>query len=194
MERNLTHIALFAALTMGLFVMPSAMLTVGVPISATSLGIMLCGTVLGSVRGGLAALLFVFLVAANVPALFGAVGGLGIFVGPRAGFLIGFPFAAFVTGFIMERWNGRIGLVALSASLIGGIAVLYTFGVPVMSVMLAQEKIDAMFKEIPTYLSIPLPVALSAFYVPGDLIKAVLAALVTQAIAQARPGALLSRG
>ena len=63
-----------------------------------------------------------------------------------------------------------------------------------MSVMLAQEKIDAMFKEIPTYLSIPLPVALSAFYVPGDLIKAVLAALVTQAIAQARPGALLSRG
>ena len=193
MERNLTHIALFAALTMGFFVMPSAMLSVGVPISATSLGIMLCGTVLGSVRGGLAALLFVVLVAANVPALFGAVGGLGLFVGPRAGFLMGFPFAAFATGFIMEKWHGPTGLVAFVAALIGGVLVLYAFGVPVMSVLLPQEKIDGMFKEIPTYLSVPLPVALSALYIPGDLIKAVLAALITQTIAQARPGALLSR-
>lgn len=30
-------------------------------------------------------------------------------------------------------------------------------------------------------------------FLPGDLIKAVLAALVTQGVAQARPGALLSR-
>ncbi len=40
---------------------------------------------------------------------------------------------------------------------------------------------------------LPLPLALVALYLPGDLIKAVLAGLVTQALARMRPGALLSR-
>ena len=51
MERNLTHIALFAALIAVLGLIPKIDLAGGVPITAQSLGIMLCGTVLGAKRG-----------------------------------------------------------------------------------------------------------------------------------------------
>ena len=193
MDKNLPHIALFAALTTVLFILPSAMLSVGVPISATSLGIMLCGTILGARKGAAAALLFVVLVAAGVPSLFGAVSGLGLFVGPRAGFLIGFPIAAFVIGLIVEKWQGNLGLVSLIASAFGGIVVLYAIGIPVMATMLSDERLAAMFQDLPAYGRLPMPLALSALYIPGDLIKCVLAALITRTVAQMRPGALLSR-
>ena len=57
MEKNLTHIALFAALIAVLGLVPKIDLASGVPITAQSLGIMLCGTVLGAKRGALAVLL-----------------------------------------------------------------------------------------------------------------------------------------
>ena len=63
MEKNLTLIALFAALIAALGLLPAMMLPGGVPITAQSLGIMLCGTVLGARRGALAVLLFLLLVA-----------------------------------------------------------------------------------------------------------------------------------
>lgn len=103
MERNVTQIALFAALVAALGLVPQLTLAIGVPITAQSLGIMLCGTVLGAWRGGLAALLFVGLVALGLPLLAGGRGGLGVFAGPTAGFVIGFPFAAFATGLVTER-------------------------------------------------------------------------------------------
>ncbi|MFN7599597.1 MAG: biotin transporter BioY, partial [Cereibacter sp.] len=85
MERSLTHIALFAALIAVLGLVPQITLAVGVPITAQSLGIMLCGTVLGARRGALAVVLFLVLVAAGLPLLSGGRGGLGVFAGPSAG-------------------------------------------------------------------------------------------------------------
>lgn len=179
MERNLTHIALFAALIAVLGLIPKIDLISGVPITAQSLGIMLCGTVLGAKRGFLAVVLFVVLVAAGLPLLSGGRGGIGLFVGPSAGYLIGFPFAAFVAGWVVERWQVQVGLAALGGAIFGGIVVLYAFGIPGMALTLGKSLPEA------TLLAIP--------FLAGDVIKAVLAALVTQAIAQARPGALLSR-
>ena len=63
MERSLTHIALFAALIAVLGFVPQLTLPGGVPVTAQSMGIMLCGTVLGARRGALAVLLFLVLVA-----------------------------------------------------------------------------------------------------------------------------------
>ena len=106
MERNLTLVALFAALIAALALIPKFSLGFGVPITAQSLGIMLCGTVLGAKRGALAVLLFLLLVALGLPLLAGGNGGLGAFMLPSSGFLIGFPVAAFVTGLIVEKWYG----------------------------------------------------------------------------------------
>ena len=179
MERNLTHIALFAALIAVLGLIPKIDLTAGVPITAQSLGIMLCGTVLGARRGALAVVLFLALVAAGLPLLSGGRGGLGVFASPSVGYLIGFPVAAFVTGWLMERSTLPVGLAAGAAAVIGGIGVLYVFGIIGMSVMLSKTLPEAAF--------------LGMAFLPGDVVKAVIAGLVTQSLARMRPASLLSR-
>lgn len=179
MERSLSHIALFAALVAILGLVPAVTLGGGVPITAQSLGIMLCGTVLGAKRGFLAVLLFLALVAAGLPLLSGGRGGLGVFGGASVGYIIGFPISAFVTGWVMERTTLPVGIAAAAASVIGGIAVLYLFGISGMAIMLGK--------------TLPEAAMLGMAFLPGDLIKVVLAALVTQAIARMRPGSLLSR-
>ena len=179
MEKNLTHIALFAALIAVLGLVPKIDLLAGVPITAQSLGVMLCGTALGARRGALAVLLFLALVAVGLPLLSGGRGGLGVFASPSVGFLIGFPVAAFVAGLVVEKWTAAIGVAAFVGAILGGIVVLYAFGIPGMAVMLDK--------------SLPEAAGLATPFLPGDLIKAGLAALVTRAIAQMRPGALLSR-
>ena len=179
MEKNLTYIALFAGLIAVLGLVPKIDLLAGVPITAQSLGVMLCGTVLGARRGALAVLLFLALVAVGLPLLSGGRGGLGVFASPSVGFLIGFPVAAFVAGLVVEKWTAAIGVAAFVGAILGGIVVLYAFGIPGMAVMLDK--------------SLPEAAGLATLYLPGDLIKAGLAALVTRAIAQMRPGALLSR-
>lgn len=179
MERSLTHIALFAALIAVLGLVPKIDLAAGVPITAQSLGIMLCGTVLGAKRGALAVLLFLALVAAGLPLLSGGRGGIGVFAGPSVGFLLGFPAAAFVAGWVMERTTLSAAVAATAASIIGGIGVLYVFGIAGMALMLDKTLSEA---------------ALLAFaFLPGDTIKAVIAGLVTQSLARMRPDSLLSR-
>jgi biotin transport system substrate-specific component len=150
-----------------------------VPITAQTLGIMLAGTVLGARRGALAVLLFLLLAALGLPILSGGRGGLGAFMGPSVGFLVGFPVAAFIAGLIVERWRVSIGIAALAGSLIGGIVVLYAFGIPGMALILGK--------------TLPEAALLATPFLPGDLLKAVLAALITRGVMVVRPAALMSR-
>ncbi len=193
MEKNIAYIALFAALIVVLGLIPKIDLMAGVPITAQSLGVMLCGSVLGAKRGALAVILFLVLVAVGLPVLAGGRGGIALFTGPSAGFLFGFPVAAFVTGLIVQRWQANLGMVTFAAAIFGGIVVLYAIGIPVLAAQLSVETTTKMFASLPTHAALPLPLGLSLLYLPGDLIKAAMAALVTQSIAQMRPGALLSR-
>ncbi|SMR82193.1 biotin transport system substrate-specific component [Aliiroseovarius halocynthiae] len=180
MEKNVTLIALFAALIAALGLIPKIDLFFGVPITAQSLGIMLCGTILGAKRGALAVLLFLLLVAIGLPLLAGGRGGLGLFASPTAGFLIGFPIAAFVTGLITEKWTaGPVWLSAGVAAVIGGIIVLYAFGIPGMAIVLDKSLIEAT--------------GLITAFIPGDLIKAALAGMLTAALVKVRPASVLSR-
>lgn len=180
MERNLVLIALFTALIAALGLLPKITLASGVPITAQTLGIMLCGTVLGAKRGAIAVLLFVLLVALGLPLLAGGRGGLGVFFSPTAGFLIGFSIAAFVTGLIVERWRtGSVFVVATVAAVIGGIIVLYVFGIAGMALTLDKSVVEAAALALP--------------FLPGDVIKAVVTGLLTSALMRARPDSVLSR-
>ena len=180
MERNLTMIALFAALIAALGLIPALTLGFGVPITAQTLGVMLCGTILGAKRGALAALLFVALIALGLPLLAGGRGGLGVFASPTVGFLLGWPIAAFVTGFIVERWRAApLGIVAGVASVIGGIGVIYGCGIIGMSIVLDKTLGEAAL--------------LVTAFLPGDAIKAIVAGALTGALAKARPASVLSR-
>ncbi len=180
MERQLTFIALFTALIAALGFLPSFMLPLGVPITAQNLGVMLAGAVLGARRGALSVLLFLALVAMGLPILAGGRGGLGVFASPTVGFLVGFPIAAFVTGLIVEKWKtGNIFMVSTAASMVGCILVLYFFGIIGLAKMIDKTVLEAA--------------QICLIYIPGDVIKAVVAGVVVEAIARARPAALLSR-
>nr|WP_216654603.1 biotin transporter BioY [Pseudogemmobacter hezensis] len=168
-----------AAVVSVLALMPQIALTSGIPITATSLGIMLCGTVLGARNGFLAVVLYLLLGLAGLPIFAGGASGYVPFTKPGAGFLIGYPIAAFVIGWLVERTTLPVGFAAGAASAIGGIAVLYAIGLPVMAWTLDISLSRAAF--------------LCAAYLPGDVIKVVLAGLITASLAKARPGVLMSR-
>ncbi|SFR57015.1 biotin transport system substrate-specific component [Yoonia tamlensis] len=180
MEKNVTLIALFAALIAALGLIPPVSLGFGVPITAQTLGVMLCGTILGARRGTFAVLLFLLLVAIGLPLLSGGRGGLGVFAGPSVGFLVGWPIGAFVTGLIVEKWRGApLMIVAGVAAVLGSIIVMYVFGITGMAIMLDKTLLQAA--------------GIAMVYIPGDLLKAGIAAMLTSALATARPASVLSR-
>jgi biotin transport system substrate-specific component len=172
--RDLAYIALFAALTAVLGMVPG--ISVGpVPITAQTLGVMLAGAVLGARRGFLALLLFLVLVAIGLPVLSGGRGGLSVFAGPSAGFVLSWPVAAFVVGWLTERFWTRYNLGrGLLAHVIGGIVVVYAVGLPVMKYVLALPWGDALWQG-------------AAVFLPGDLLKAVVAAAIAVQVRRAYP-------
>ena len=173
---DLTKIAVFAAIIAVLGLPGSINLADGVPITAQTLGVMLAGAVLGKWRGAAAVVLFEVLVAIGFPLLSGGRGGLSVFVGPSVGFLIGWIFGAFVIGLIAHRKSAKPNPVSLVIGLVlGGIAVVYLFGIPVMAAI--------------TGMQLEAAVVASAVYLPGDLIKVVIATVITLALWRAYPKA-----
>lgn len=172
--KDIVLIALFAALTAALGLIPQITLPMGVPITAQSMGVMLAGAVLGAKRGSLAIVLFLLLVAAGLPLLSGGRGGAGVFFGASGGFLFGFPIGAFVIGWLFDRHHGRppFGLALLYA-VIGGVGVVYLLGVP----WLAQV----------AGLTLNKALAGSMAFLPGDAIKAVLAAIIAREVKKSIP-------
>ena len=180
MEKTIVLVSLFAALIAVLGLAPKVPGPFGVPITAQSMGIMLCGTVLGAKRGALAVLLFITLTAIGLPLLSGGRGGLGVFAGPSSGFIIGFPIAAYVAGLITTKLKMvKIFYSSLIGAIIGGIFVLYIPGIIGMSIALGK--------------SIPEATVIALIYIPGDLIKAFLCATLTQTLFKHRPADVLSR-
>lgn len=173
--RDMVYIALFAALLAALGMFPPIYLPLlSVPITAQTLGVMLAGSVLGSRRGGLAVLLFLVLVAAGVPILAGGRGGFGVFLGPSGGFLVAFPVCAWFIGLMVERTWQRLGYVnAFIINAMGGVFLMYAIGVPWIAVSaeigLWKAFIGAMA------------------FVPGDIMKAAIAAYVAVTLKRAYP-------
>ncbi len=180
MEKTIVLVSLFAALIAVLGLAPKVPGPFGVPITAQSMGIMLCGTVLGAKRGALAVLLFITLTAIGLPLLSGGRGGLGVFAGPSSGFIIGFPIAAYVAGLITTKLKMiKIFYSSLLGAIIGGIFVLYIPGIIGMSIALEKSISEAT--------------VIALIYIPGDLIKAFLCATLTQTLFKHRPADVLSR-
>jgi len=173
--RDLVHVALFAALTATLgLVPPFPIPAIGVPITAQSMGAMLAGSVLGARRGGLSLLLFLALVAVGMPVLAGGNGGVGAFLTPAAGFLVAWPLSAFVVGALTRRLAGAGSrfIPLLIANLAGGIGVMYAIGIPWITMR--------------TGVPLGAAAAGSALFIPGDVVKAVLAAGVATNLRRAR--------
>ena len=172
--RDLAHVALFAAITAVLGTAPA--ISVGpVPITAQTLGVMLAGSVLGARRGFLSQLLLLLPVAVGLPLLAGGGGGLGVFAGPSAGYLYGWPLGALVTGLLTELAWRRFSLPwALLADLVGGVLVVYAIGIPFVAVYADGVTLRQAFTG-------------SFVFLPGDAVKVVVAALCAVRVRRAYP-------
>ena len=180
--RDLALVASFAAL-MAVLGLPGALMLFGnaVPITLQTLGVMLAGAILGWKRGALAMVVFLALVAAGLPLLAGGRGGLGVFAGASAGYLLAWPLGAAVVGWLVERrlpaypaWWG------LFANVVGGIGVVYLLGIPVQAAVLGTSSVIAT-------------AVAAVIYLPGDITKAIIAVVVTAGVHRGYPAVLPAR-
>jgi biotin transport system substrate-specific component len=174
--RNAALIAVFAGFVAALGAVPAFQPPgFSVPITAQSLGVMLAGAILGARRGFGALALFLVLVAVGLPLLAGGRGGLGVFFTPSVGFLLAWPVTAFVIGWLTERRGApyRLGW-GVVANIGGGIVVLYAAGIAGIAAV--------------TGISLGAAAVSTWIFIPGDLVKAVLAAAIARGVHAAYPG------
>ena len=123
---SLAFISLFAALTaIGAFIkIPLPY----VPFTLQVLFVFLAGSLLGSKRGMQSQLVYVGIGLAGLP-VFTQGGGIGYFLQPTFGYLIGYIAGAFVVGWMIERIANPKTYHFIIANL-AGLLVVYLIGVP----------------------------------------------------------------
>lgn len=172
--RELVYAALFAGIMAVLGLMPPIPLPIGVPITLQTFGVMLAGALLGKRVGSISMLLFILLVAIGLPVLSGGRGGIAILLGPTGGYIFSWPLAAFLIGLWVEHYWKRIRILSLFiANFLFGIIVVYIFGI-------------AYFVLV-TDVEIGVAIIGNLVFVPGDLLKAFLAAWTTLQIKRTYP-------
>lgn len=176
---DLARIATFAAL-IAVLGLPGSFSLFGnaVPVTLQTMGVLLAGAILGAWRGTLSVLLFLALVAAGLPLLAGGRGGLGVYAGPSVGYIAGFVVAAVVVGWLVERGGRRPHTAWVVVACLLGSAIILVIGVPVQALI--------------TGVPLDTTTVLALAFVPGDVLKSVLAAVVAvgtqRAYPQAAPG------
>lgn len=182
---GLARIAVMAALMAVLGMLPPIPVAgIPAPIVAQNIAVMLAGVILGPWRGAAAMLLFNALVTLGLPLLSGGRGGLGVVMGPTAGFIWGWIPAAFVIGLVF--WGltgrvrrglgaGRVGIAAAVASIVGNMVVLYACGA-LGFILIAGTAPQAAVAMLPAFI-------------PGDLVKVAVTALLAAGLWKAYPRA-----
>ena len=172
----LARVAVFAAL-IAVLGLPGGFTIIGsVPITAQTLGVMLAGAILGPWLGALSVTVFLALVAAGLPLLAGGRGGLGVFLGPSAGYLLGWIAGAIVIGLIVHA-GGRKPTTwrTFVAMIVGGVVVIYAIGIPIQSLVTRLPLYETMLT--------------SVVFIPGDVVKAVIATAIVMTLVRAYPRA-----
>lgn len=112
-----------------------------VPFVLTPLVVLLTGAALGARLGALTQVLYIALGIAGLPVFAPSVTlppGAARLLGPTGGYLMAYPIAAFVTGWLAERGWDRRYLTSAAAMLIG-LAVIFTGGVSWLAASVTQS-------------------------------------------------------
>lgn len=176
---NLALIAVFTGLIAASTIWPGIQIAGAVPISLQTFAVLLAGAVLGPWRGAIAVIIYLVLGTAGMPIFANRMAGAGVWAKPTAGFLVGFVFAAFVTGWIVRalRRAHRLSLPGIVlATGVGSLLVINGFGWGWYSHLFDSSLRDTL-------------TAASAFVVT-DVAKLVLAATVAWTVHRAYPGLL----
>jgi biotin transport system substrate-specific component len=176
-SRDLALVAAFAALiSASAYVGAIPVGSAGVPIPLQTLTVMLAGCVLGPLRGFAAVTLYLALGAVGLPVFAEHSSGIGVFNGPSGGYLIAFPVAAALAGFLVKyvaRERRTRALWVFACSITASVLVIHLFGIAGM-----MRFFDVSFREAATY---DMP-----FWI-GDLVKTSLVAMIAAEVHRAFP-------
>ena len=160
---SITTIGLFTAIICILGPLSIAIPISPVPISFTNLAICFTVLILGWKNGTISYLVYLLIGFAGVPVFSGFTAGPGKLLGPTGGYLIGFIFLALIAGYFADRFPGKTPLIILGMVL--GTIVTYALGSGWLAYQANMSFQAALFAGV-----IP--------YIPGDLVKIIIAAMI----------------
>ena len=165
--KNLCYIALFAAL-----IAVCTWITVPgtVPFTMQTFAVMVAVGLLDTGRGLASVALYLALGLCGVPVFSGFRGGVGVLAGTTGGYLVGFLFAALVTGLLIRAFGSSA--VSLFLSMCAGVAICYLFGTVWFYVLTVSRGGDTAFLAIMAKCVFP--------FIPFDLIKMALATVLVR--------------
>ncbi|MAE43006.1 biotin transporter BioY [Candidatus Woesearchaeota archaeon] len=108
-----------------------------VPITMQTFGVFTIAFFFGSLRGSIALLAYALIGLLGIGVFAGFSSGLPVFLGPTGGYIIGFIFAAFAVGYLIEKGYGRTWKSILLVLLIGEV-IIYAFGLPWLAIALPE--------------------------------------------------------
>jgi biotin transport system substrate-specific component len=146
-----------------------------VPITLQPLFVILAGALLGSRAGALSMASYVLLGAAGAPVYAGGRAGWIWLIGPSAGYLIAYPIAAFIVGYIAGKDAGKLRLLG---ALVAGMSAIYLSGASWLWIMTRPSFSTLMMQSV-------LP------FLPGDLFKIGIAWMTVRSLRSTSFGRLL---
>ena len=175
---DLARVAVFAALVAAMALTPA--IPIGpVPITLQTLGVALTGLCLGPWRGFAAMALYLVVGAAGLPVFSGGAAGIGVLIGTSGGYLLSFPLAALLGGFVAQ-WAVRRGVsratpfIMFGGLLLARYLIILPIAVTHLSRVLGLAWIQAL-----VIVDMPFWIA--------DLIKSVIAVILAMAVHKAFP-------
>lgn len=152
-----------------------------VPITGQTFAVLVAGAMLGSRRGALSQLTYLIIGITGIPYWFALdprlPSGIARLLGPTGFYLLSFPIAAFVVGWLAERgWDRRVWTTA-AAMLIGSI-VIHAIGLSWYIQFFRPTMVTGVAAQLLPYDPTGGLLAVMVYpYIPGDLFKLVLAAV-----------------
>ena len=105
-----------------------------VPVTGQTFAVLLIGATFGPSRAALTVMFYLLQGAMGLPVFEpGGLPGIARFAGPSAGFLLSFPVAAYLMGWLTTRWPRRMGYWLLAGTI--STACFFVFGVSWLKVL-----------------------------------------------------------
>ena len=142
-----------------------------VPISLASMAVYLAVTVLGMKLGTLSCLIYLLLGLVGLPVFSGGSAGAAKMFGPTGGYLVGYLFLALIAGAFVGRYteNKWKSIAFAALGMVLGTMVLYALGTAWLAYSAGMDFQAALWAGV-----IP--------FIPGDLVKMVIAVLLGSAV------------
>jgi biotin transporter BioY len=157
--KDVTFVLCFALLT---GILAKVKIEIGpVPITMQTLAVLLSGVFLGSKKGALSQITYLFIGLAGIP-WFSRGGGMAYIFSPTFGYILGFVLAAFLVGWLFEKGWGENLKTSILAMIFGNL-ILYIPGLLWLAKFFGFNKV--------------LAIGFYPFLI-GDLLKIFLASLI----------------